>query len=70
MKDYTVIVMADYMIAYDYRLIDIAETFNYSITQVYWALNYSLKHLDFNKYIECRDAMERHKHERWRRKNG
>lgn len=62
--DYLVIQMADSMIDYDFRLLDIASNFGFSLTTVYRSLTQDLKYIDSDKFSQCKSIMQRHKHER------
>jgi hypothetical protein len=59
-----IVQMADYMIQYDYRLLDIVSNFGYPLTTVYKCLIRELKYIDDDKYIQCIRIMQEHKHKR------
>lgn len=62
-----IIQMADAMIEYDWRLLDIVSNFGYSLTTVYRWIVKELKFIDDDKYVQCRHILDRHKHERMSR---
>ena len=56
--------MADSMIEYDYRLLDLVSNFGICLSVVYRALTEDLKFIDDERFIQCKSIMQRHKHER------
>lgn len=56
--------MADSMIEYDYRLLDLVSNFGICLSVVYKALTEDLKFIDDERFIQCKSIMQRHKHER------
>ena len=59
-----IVQMANAMIDYDWRLLDIVSNFGYSLTTVYRWITDELKFIDDDKFVQCRHIMNRHKHER------
>lgn len=56
-----IVQMADAMIEYDYRLWDIVSNFGYSLSTIYRCLTEDLKYIDDDKFVQCRNVMQRHK---------
>lgn len=63
-RENTILDMANAMVAYDWRLLDVASNFMVPLTYVYRSLTGDLKWIDSNLYHECRRALDRHKHEK------
>ena len=63
-RENTILDMANAMVAYDWRLLDVASNFMVSLTFVYKSLTGDLKYIDSYLYNECRRALDRHKHEK------
>ena len=56
--------IAGAMIDYDWRILDIASNFMMSPTRVYKSLTKDLRHVDDDMFIQCRNIMQRHKHDK------
>jgi hypothetical protein len=63
-RDDLIIQMADAMIEYDWRLLDIVSNFGYALTTVHRWITDDLRFIDDDKFIQCKHIIERHKHDR------
>jgi hypothetical protein len=59
-----VVQLADSMIEYDYRLLDLVSNFGLCLSTIYRALTEDLKYIDDEKFVQCKHIMQKHKHNR------
>jgi hypothetical protein len=63
-RDDLIVQMADAMIVYDWRILDIVSNFGYARTTVHRWLTNDLRFIDDDKFIQCKRIIERHKHDK------
>lgn len=66
-KNNLIVEMVDAMINDDWRLLDIVSNFGYSLGAVYKWITKDLQYIDDERYIQCINIMDRHKHEKMKR---